>query len=131
MPMSGRLLLDTNIVIAVLNGDETIPPRLDAAEIVGISVTVIGELLYGAKKSRHVQDNINKIKRFMHRCSIFSVNEDTAEFYSTIKAELTKKGNPIPENDIWIAATARQNNLTLVTGDGHFDKVQHLITEKW
>jgi len=129
--MSGRLLLDTNIVIAVLNGDETIPPRLDAAEIVGISVTVIGELLYGAKKSHHVQDNINKIKRFVHRCSIFSVNEDTAEFYSTIKAELTKKGNPIPENDIWIAATARQNNLTLVTGDGHFDKVQHLMTEKW
>lgn len=129
--MSGRLLLDTNIVIAVLNGDETIPPRLDAAEIVGISVTVIGELLYGAKKSHHVQDNINKIKRFVHRCSVFSVNEDTAEFYSTIKAELTKKGNPIPENDIWIAATARQNNLTLVTGDGHFDKVQHLMTEKW
>lgn len=129
--MSGRLLLDTNIVIAVLNGDETIPPRLDAAEIVGISVTVIGELLYGAKKSHHVQDNINKIKRFVNRCSIFSVNEDTAEFYSTIKAELTKKGNPIPENDIWIAATARQNNLTLITGDGHFDKVQHLMTEKW
>lgn len=129
--MSGRLLLDTNIVIAVLNGDETIPPRLDAAEIVGISVTVIGELLYGAKKSHHVQGNINKIKRFVHRCSVFSVNEDTAEFYSTIKAELTNKGNPIPENDIWIAATARQNNLTLVTGDGHFDKVQHLMTEKW
>lgn len=129
--MSGRLLLDTNIVIAVLNGDETIPPRLDAAEIVGISVAVIGELLYGAKKSHHVQDNINKIKRSVHRCSVFSVNEDTAEFYSTIKAELTKKGNPIPENDIWIAATARQNNLTLVTGDGHFDKVQHLMTEKW
>lgn len=129
--MSGRLLLDTNIVIAVLNGDETIPPRLDAAEIVGISVTVIGELLYGAKKSHHVQDNINKIKRFVHRCSVFSVNEDTAEFYSTIKAELTKKGNPIPENDIWIAAAARQNNLTLVTGDGHFEKVQHLMTEKW
>lgn len=129
--MSGRLLLDTNIVIAVLNGDETIPPRLDAAEIVGISVTVIGELLYGTKKSHHVQDNINKIKRFVHRCSVFSVNEDTAEFYSTIKAELMKKGNPIPENDIWIAATARQNNLTLITGDGHFDKVQHLMTEKW
>ncbi len=129
--MSGRLLLDTNIVIAVLNGDETIPPRLDAAEIVGLSVTVISELLYGAKKSHHVQDNINKIKRFVHRCSVFSVNEDTAEFYSTIKAELTKKGTPIPENDIWIAAPARQNNLTLVTGDGHFDKVQHLMTEKW
>ena len=129
--MSGRLLLDTNIVIALLNGDGTIPPRLNAAEMVGISVTVIGELLYGAKKSHHVQDNINKIKRFVHRCSIYSVNEDTAEFYSTIKAELTKKGNPIPENDIWIAATARQNDLTLVTGDGHFDKVQHLNREQW
>ncbi len=39
--MSGRLLLDTNVVIALLNGDETIPPRLNAAEIVGISVTVM------------------------------------------------------------------------------------------
>ena len=41
--MSGRLLLDTNIVIALLNGDGTIPPRLNAAEIVGISVAVIGD----------------------------------------------------------------------------------------
>ncbi|HEY4572503.1 MAG TPA: PIN domain-containing protein [Thermoanaerobaculia bacterium] len=42
-----------------------------------------------------------------------------------------RKGRPIPENDIWIAASARQHGLTLATRDGHFDDVDGLITETW
>ncbi len=49
--MSGKYLLDTNIIIALFNGDKIIPHKLDEAELVCISVVVIGELLYGAKKS--------------------------------------------------------------------------------
>ena len=109
--MSGKYLLDTNIVIALFNGDQIIPSKLDAAELVGISVTVIGELLYGAKKSKHVKDNINKISRFVSRCHVFSVDGDTAEEYSTIKAVLMKRGCPIPDNDVWIAAMVRFSNI--------------------
>lgn len=129
--MSGKYLLDTNIVIALFNGDQIIPSKLDAAELVGISVTVIGELLYGAKKSKHVKDNINKISRFVSRCHVFSVDGDTAEEYSTIKAVLMKRGCPIPDNDVWIAAMALQYELILVSRDKHFNMIPKLLIEQW
>jgi tRNA(fMet)-specific endonuclease VapC len=57
-------------------------------------------------------------------------DEITAKFYRTIKDGLRQKGRPIPENDIWIAAIALQNNTTLVTRDAHFHGIDHLTIEK-
>jgi len=48
-----------------------------------------------------------------------------------IKSQLRAKGQPIPENDIWIAATAKQPQLTLVTRDGHFQAIEGLVVEQW
>jgi tRNA(fMet)-specific endonuclease VapC len=129
--MSGKYLLDTNIIIALFNGDKIIPLKLDEAELVGISVVVIGELLYGAKKSKHVKDNIAKIRKFVSRCSIFFIDDYTAEQYSTIKTVLMKKGYPIPENDIWVTATALQHCFTLVSRDKHFNIISELQIEQW
>ena len=46
-------------------------------------------------------------------------------------ANTREKGQPIPENDIWIAAIAQQHDLTLVTKDAHFNAIDHLKIEKW
>ncbi len=129
--MSGKYLLDANIIIALFNGDKSIPPKLDGAELVGISVVIIGELMYGAKKSQHIKENIAKIKKFVSRCSVFSVDEETADSYSTIKSALMKKGSPVPDNDIWIAATALQYGLRLVSRDEHFNIIPKLMVEQW
>ena len=51
--------------------------------------------------------------------------------YGQIKNNLRAKGRPIPENDIWIAALAKQYGLTLVTRDGHFGEVDGLAIEAW
>ena len=48
-----------------------------------------------------------------------------------IKDRLRRNGRPIPNNDIWIAAIAMQNDLILVTRDSHFDEVESLQTERW
>ena len=48
-----------------------------------------------------------------------------------MKNKLLDKGKPIPENDIWIASVAMQNNLILVTRDGHFAEIEDLKYEKW
>ncbi|MEM7184769.1 MAG: PIN domain-containing protein [Spirochaetota bacterium] len=48
-----------------------------------------------------------------------------------MKAELKKKGKPIPENDIWIAALAIQYTATLVTKDKHFKNIDGLQIESW
>lgn len=59
------------------------------------------------------------------------VNEATCINYGLIKASLRKKGKPIPENDIWIAAIAMQHSLVVATRDKHFDEVDGLSTEEW
>jgi tRNA(fMet)-specific endonuclease VapC len=58
-------------------------------------------------------------------------DKDTARFYGTVVMQLRRKGRPIPQNDMWIAATALQHNLTLLTKDTHFDEVNGLAREAW
>jgi predicted nucleic acid-binding protein len=59
MPASGRLLLDTNIVIALLEGDEAVLSNLDEAAEIFISAIVLGELFFGAAKSGRPSDLLN------------------------------------------------------------------------
>jgi tRNA(fMet)-specific endonuclease VapC len=62
---------------------------------------------------------------------VLACDAETAQHYGRIRNVLLAKGRPIPENDIWIAASARQHGLTLVTRDGHFGSVEDLIVERW
>ena len=55
----------------------------------------------------------------------------TARQYGIIKNQLRTRGKPIPENDIWIAAMAKQYQLTLVTRDNHFQHIHGLVIEQW
>jgi tRNA(fMet)-specific endonuclease VapC len=132
MKMTGnKFLLDTNIVSAWLKGESAIADKIDKAREIHIPVIVIGELYYGALFSTQIEKNTRDIKDITSRYSILPVDEETALLYGTIKAELRKKGKPIPENDIWIAAVARQYNLTVATRDKHFNEIDGLKTKKW
>lgn len=59
------------------------------------------------------------------------LDEASSIEYGKIKSSLRKKGSPIPENDIWIAAIALHHKLTLVTRDGHFNQVSGLKSVVW
>jgi len=59
------------------------------------------------------------------------LNLITAAYYGKIKNNLRLKGKPIPENDIWIAAAALQNNLTVITRDKHFLEIDLIKSEIW
>ncbi|MEM9261332.1 MAG: PIN domain-containing protein, partial [Bacteroidota bacterium] len=62
---------------------------------------------------------------------VIPTTKKTAKIYAEIKYKLRKKGRPIPENDIWIAATAMQFDLTLITKDKHFKEIEGLKLELW
>lgn len=62
--MSGRFLLDTNIIIALFGNDASVKNRLADAEEVFISSTVLGELYFGAHKSKHIKKNLSRIEDF-------------------------------------------------------------------
>jgi tRNA(fMet)-specific endonuclease VapC len=126
-----KILLDTNIVTAWLKGEQIIAEKIDKAKEVYLPVTVIGELFYGALYSTRVQKNIADIERLIKQYNVLLIDEGVAATYGRLKAELRKKGKPIPENDIWIAAIAVHNNLSLATRDKHFREIKEVKTKSW
>ncbi len=129
MLKTGDYLIDTNVVIHFLNKNDNDPEIEDIFSNVYIPSTVIGELMYGAYNSKRCGENIEKIVNFLADFFILDTNIDIAQKYGEIKSKLKKKGKPIPENDIWIAAFAINNNLTVITNDEHFNEVENLKLE--
>jgi len=128
--MNGKFLLDTNIVIAFLTGDESIQ-HPDPTDQLYVSCTVIGEMFYGAFNSNQIEENTDRLVEFVHDTVSVPCDDDTARVYGEIKASLRRKGRPIPDNDIWVAASARQHLLTLATRDAHFEEVDGLTLVRW
>lgn len=130
-PTSGKFLLDTNIVIALLEGEPAVLSNLDYAEQVFVPAITIGELFFGAAKSNRPDENTARIERFASGRAIVVSDLDVARQYGIIKQRLKQKGRPIPDNDIWIAAAAKRHGMLLVTRDTHFAQVEGLETAEW
>lgn len=129
--MSDRFLLDTNVVIRFLNGEPAVLSRLDDTEDVFLSVVVAAELLYGAEKAARRTGQLARVEAFVSSIAVLPCTLDVARYYGRINLALRTKGKPIPQNDLWIAATALTNGLILATGDRHFAEVDGLETEAW
>jgi tRNA(fMet)-specific endonuclease VapC len=129
--VNGRFLLDTNIVIALLNRETAAETRLAEATEAYLSSIVLGELYYGSRNSARSKANIVRLEGFAANRIVLPCDIGTAREYGLIRKLLRDKGSPIPENDIWIAATARQHSLTLVTRDAHFAAIDDLVQESW
>jgi len=128
--MPGKILLDTNIIIAFFAGQKAVTQHVSQSELF-VSSTVLGELHYGAWKSAHATANQARIEEFASSVSVLNCDAETARRYGQIKDHLRLKGRPIPENDIWIAACAMQYGLPLATRDDHFGQVDGLPIETW
>ena len=101
------LLLDTNIVIAVLSQEDAALARFqEAADSLFVSVITLGELRFGAHTSGRVEENLQRVEDFAAESNILPCDEGTSRRYGEVKDGLRRKGRPIPENDIWISATA-------------------------
>jgi len=129
--MSGRYLLDTNVIIDLLGNEAAVRTMLGEAEEAFVSSIAIGELYYGAEKSTRPEENVSRIEQFAAITTVLGCDTQTARHYGQIKNMLRAKGRPIPENDLWIAAVARQHALTLVTRDKHFNEIEDLPTVSW
>jgi tRNA(fMet)-specific endonuclease VapC len=129
--MSGRYLLDTNIIIALFASEVSVIDNLAQADEVFIPSIALGELHYGARKSGRPQENLERIEEFVVNNTVIGCDAGTARQYGDVKNKLRIKGNPLPENDIWIATLALQYDLTLVTRDAHFQEIEYLHTVAW
>lgn len=122
--MSGDYILDSNIVIDIFRNDAKTIKRVSQLRTIYIPVIVLGELYYGAQKSSQTPKRTLEIEQLKRRVNLLNVTDKTAEYYGGIKDELRQKGKPIPENDIWIAAIAKETGLPILTRDKHFQEVE-------
>lgn len=129
--MGGSYLLDTNIIIGLFAEEESIIAQVKQSDEIFIPSIALGELHYGAQKSKRTQENLERIEKFVTNVAVLDCDADTAYQYGDIKNRLRIKGRPLPENDIWIAALALQYGLTLVTRDSHFQHIENLQTVEW
>jgi tRNA(fMet)-specific endonuclease VapC len=133
--MAPRFLLDTNICIyiqrhkppAVLARFQKLTPG-DAV----ISVITWGELLYGAQKSRQRKTALQVLEEFKTLVPVLPVPENAGKTYGAIRSLLESRGEPIGNNDLWIAAHAKAAALTLVTNnEREFKRVPGLKIRNW
>lgn len=125
------ILLDTSAYSSFMRGHELIKKRIQESEDIYINPVIIGELKAGFIKGSKKEINLRELEEFIGspRVSIITIDEDTSERYAVILNTLWETGKPIPTNDIWIAASAMQYGLHLITTDAHFNYVTQIIVE--
>ena len=107
-------MLDTNIVLYLLNGEETLIPLLEEKNLFLSFITQM-ELL-SAKNIK--QEDILKIKQFISECTVIDITQGIKDF--TI---ITRKNYPVKLPDCIIAATSLWLNMPLITADSDFKKI--------
>jgi tRNA(fMet)-specific endonuclease VapC len=113
------------------DGDAGLEPILQNATGIALPVIVLGEYRYGIRQSRSRARHERWLAEVIATCRVLAVDEGTAEQYAEVRDDLKRKGRPIPGNDLWIAALARQHALPLISRDQHFDFVPKLKRIGW
>ena len=124
--MNGNCIVDTNVIIRMFHADERSIELFNQADSICIPAIVAGELFYGAQKSALRQYNMVNFSNFLSLYEIIEVDLPIAQAYGEIKAQLKADGINIPENDLWIAATAKAKQCMLISYDEHFTNIAGL-----
>lgn len=126
-----RYLLDTSVVIELIQGNASVVSHVIPGTEIYLPYVAVGELYFGAYKSSRVRENLTQITLLTLDNTVVFSSMETSRRYGLVRADLARKGQSIPENDVWIAAIALEYNLVLVTRDNHFGNVDDLVIERW
>ena len=133
--MAARYLLDTNICIYIAKyTPSAVRERFarHAASELAMSVVTLGELRFGAEKSQARDRALASIQQLETLIPVCPLSEPAGEHYGQIRAALQKSGQPIGNNDLWLAAHARAEGWILVTNnEREFTRVPGLQVENW
>ena len=125
------MILDTNGLSALAEGDPRLEPILRKAAQIAVPVIVLGEYRYGIQQSRERQRYEHWLVEYLSKFRVLDVEEQTTTSYAAVRGELKRAGTPIPSNEVWIAALCRQHSLPLLSRDRHFDLVPGLHRIDW
>ena len=127
------ILIDTDICIELLRGNKKVLAKSSTYEgIISISFMSVAELFYGALNSSDPEQNIFLVENFLLTVQVIDSDFNIMKRFGTIKAELKKSNNLLPDADIFIAATVLEYCDKLITGNiRHFKRIKDLKIESW
>ena len=125
------MILDTNALSALADGSEELEDAAARVDVLSLPVIVLGEYRYGIARSRHRTRYITWLAQLVDISHVLPVDDETATRYAALREELRTLGQPIPSNDLWIAALALQHDLPVLTQDAHFVAVPRLRRVSW
>jgi tRNA(fMet)-specific endonuclease VapC len=125
------MLLDTNALSALAAGDETLIQSIEKVPRLCVTIISLGEYSYGIAQSRHEIELARWLDAFLQRADVLCLRRETLPHYAEVRRQLKKDGTPIPANDCWIAALAKEHRLPVVSLDKHFDAVKGLRRISW
>ena len=117
------MILDTNALSAWAEGLTAVEAPFRAADRLVIPSIVLGKYYFGIRQSLYRDRYENWLRQYLPLVEIAAVTPETADIYADIRLKLKRQGTPIPSNDTWIAALARQHALPVLSRDTHFDAV--------
>ena len=122
------ILVDTNAYTAFMRGEPAIVEVMTHAPQLFVNSVVLGELLAGFAAGTRQAKNRSELAQFLNspRVGVYPITAETADSYALVYANLRRKGQPIPSNDLWIAASALEHGAALLSLDAHFEKVDGL-----
>lgn len=126
-----RILLDTSAYSAFMRGHSGVKSAIQTADEIYLNPIILGELLAGFIRGKYKRKNEKELDIFLSspRVNIVELDMETSERYAVILNVLLMAGTPIPTNDIWIAASAMQYGLHVVTTDRHYQKIPQIIVD--
>ena len=117
------MILDTNALSAWAEGLSGVETPLRSADRLVVPSVVLGEYYFGIRQSIHRARYEEWLRRYLPLVQVATITSATANTYADIRLQLRRIGRPIPTNDAWVAALARQHALAVLSNDTHFDVV--------
>jgi len=126
-----EVALDTNALSDFAAGSESLGEALAPFRSLALPVTVLGEYRFGLLASKKHARLTDWLAELLTEAHVLETTERTSVVYARVRQQLRAAGTPIPENDVWIAASAIEHSLPLATRDKHFKLVRGLEVVGW
>jgi tRNA(fMet)-specific endonuclease VapC len=132
--MPGLYLLDTNTASYVIKGNiPRVRERLRRVPMNNVAISVIteAELRFGVERKPDAKRLSIAVEEFLLSLNVLPWNSEAAQNYATLRVAMEKRGKPMGNLDMMIAAHAIAVRAVLITSDSVFGKVNDLETEDW
>ena len=125
-------ILDTDHCVAILRKQLDLREHVSAEEELGTTAISVAELMHGAQRSQHRDDNVARLEVLLSALIVLPFDEPAGRRFGVLKAELEAKAEPLDNLHLQIASIAIENDLALLTNNtGHFKRVSGLYLMNW